>query len=79
MWIPFCFTLLGALITGGIYKASKAGPTSDWAVKGQPVIERWIDKQEWFLQGSLPGAIIGLIIGVILYQVFFKKNDENSH
>jgi len=72
-WIPFNVALIFGLIAGVINKFIYALPSGDWAVKGQPFIERWLDKQEWFIQGFLPGAIIGVVVGIALYKIRLKK------
>ena len=77
-WIPFTVSLVFGLIIGSTYKFFHAFPSADWAAKGQSFIERWLDKQEWFLQGFIPGALIGLVVGVALYKIRAKTNDTKN-
>lgn len=75
-WIPFCFTLIGALITGGFNETVQSFSNADWANEGQSIFTRWLDEQRWFLEGSLSGAIVGLIVGVIVYFFVIRKKDK---
>ncbi len=54
-------------MSGGIVKFVLGLETSDWAARGQPMLDRWLDAQTWFLMGFAPGAIVGAIIGVVWY------------
>jgi len=67
-WIPFNIALIVGLLVGSTNDFIHAFPTTDWAVKGQPFIERWINRQEWFLSGFIPGALIGAVVGMVWYK-----------
>lgn len=77
-WISFNFSLLFGLITGSIHKFTNQIATSDWASKGQPIFERWIDSQEWFIKGFILGAILGIIVGVLWVYISNKKINKDS-
>ncbi|MBE8233600.1 MAG: hypothetical protein HAW67_07660 [Endozoicomonadaceae bacterium] len=75
-WVPFCFTMLGGVITGGIYEGYHELQTNDWAARGQPLFERWLDKQSWFIEGAIPGLILGLIVGILVWAYTYKYKKE---
>ncbi len=52
-------------ITGAINAKINQGQTADWAARGQPIFERWLDKQSWFIETFPYGAIVGAIVGII--------------
>jgi hypothetical protein len=72
-WIPFNTALVCGLITGGIYEGIHAFSTSDWAAKGQPVLDRWFEEQIYFMHGFIPGALIGLFIGYLWYLYLYRN------
>jgi hypothetical protein len=65
-WILFGMALLIGVPSGLVIEYFYRFHTTDWAAKGQPVLERFLDRQVWFLSGFLPGAIVGIIIGIFL-------------
>jgi len=69
IWIPINFALIAGLITGAINEFTHAFPSADWAANGQSFIDRWLNKQTWFLTGFLPGALVGLVSGILWNKV----------
>ncbi|MBL1140424.1 MAG: hypothetical protein HND53_00140 [Proteobacteria bacterium] len=74
-WTSFNFSLLFGLISGGIYRFNNQISTSDWASKGQPFSERWLDKQIWLIEGFIPGAIFGIVVGILWVYISDKRGE----
>ena len=70
--------MLFGLILGATNELLHAWPTADWASKGQPFFDRWINRQIWFLYGFIPGAIIGTFVGFVWYRVSSKNNEKGN-
>ena len=75
-WASFNFALLFGLITGGIHQFNNQISSVDWASKGQPITERWIDKQIWLIEGFIPGAIFGVIVGVLWTYINNRRKEK---
>lgn len=64
----FVLSLLCGFIGYGIFKFSYSLPTSDWAAKGVPIMERLYNTTMHGLPGLIVGIIIGFLIGLIIPQ-----------
>lgn len=69
LWFSLIAGLLSGWVVGGMWSFQHALPTSDWAVNGVPLWERWWQKGAWFLEGFLPAAAIGFVAGPFLYHL----------
>jgi hypothetical protein len=64
--LSLALALLLGLIFGKFTERSFSFETSDWAAKGQPILDRFKDRFIHFMPGAKIGAIIGLLLGLAL-------------
>jgi hypothetical protein len=71
--IAFVFAFIGALVGGKVTQSAFSLETTDWAARGQSVVERQKDKFIHSIPGIIIGGLGGFVLGFVIPQSIWDK------